>query len=123
MRTIDDRLAAIRARLDETQSALRDGTDVVIDGGLEYAQHDPVRVWIRKRGRRFDLADDATAVARAGRPTGWLKVSDRVVAEQGFNINRRGVIFVPAVEGRDIAALVCRLAEISRSVYLTLLEY
>jgi len=45
-----------------------------------------------------------------------------VVAAEGFNVNRRGVIFVPAVEGRDIAALVRRLALTSRTAYLTLLE-
>lgn len=123
MLTVDDRLAAIRARLDAAQQELRDGVEIAVDCELDYAEHDPVMIWIRKRGRRYDLDDDGAAVSRAGKPTGWLSVSDRVVAEQGFNINRRGAVFVPAVEGRDIAALACRLAEVSRTVYLTLLEY
>jgi hypothetical protein len=41
---------------------------------------------------------------------------------EGFNVNRRGALFVPAVEGRDIAMLALRLAETAGTVYLALLE-
>jgi hypothetical protein len=61
-------------------------------------------------------------VSLSGRPPGWLESVQRLVAAEGFNVNRGGVIFVPAVEGRDIAALVSRLALTSRTAYLTLLE-
>jgi hypothetical protein len=44
------------------------------------------------------------------------------VAEVGLNVNRRGVVFVSAVEGRDIASLVMQVAETSRAVYSTLLD-
>jgi hypothetical protein len=39
-----------------------------------------------------------------------------------MNVNRRGVVFVPAVEGRDIDALARRLGETSRACYFALLE-
>jgi hypothetical protein len=45
-----------------------------------------------------------------------------VVAEEGFNVNRAGVVFVPVVEGRDLALLVLRLADTSRAVFAELLE-
>ncbi len=41
---------------------------------------------------------------------------------EGFNVNRRGVIFVPAGAGSDIATLVARLAVLSRTVHVALLE-
>jgi hypothetical protein len=40
-----------------------------------------------------------------------------VVEREGPNVNRRGVGFVPAVEGRDIAALAARVADTSRAVH------
>ena len=59
---------------------------------------------------------------QAGRAPGWLERANRVVDAAGFNINRRGVVFVPAVAGRDIALLAVRLADASRAVYLAVLE-
>jgi hypothetical protein len=97
--------------------------EVTADTGLHYRAGDPVCIRVRRRGRHYDLTDDGAAVNRAGRPAGWLAVVDRLVAEDGFNVNRRGVLSVPAVDGRDIAALAARLAECSRRVYLTLLEH
>jgi hypothetical protein len=44
------------------------------------------------------------------------------VAEEGFNVNRAGVVFVPGFEGRDLAMLALRLADTSRAVYAELLE-
>jgi hypothetical protein len=58
----------------------------------------------------------------AGKPSGWLPVAKRVVAEEGFNVNRAGVVFVPVVEGRDLAMLALRLADTSRAVFAELLE-
>ncbi|HEX2109994.1 MAG TPA: hypothetical protein VHF67_00445 [Gaiellaceae bacterium] len=37
-------------------------------------------------------------------------------------MNRRGVVFVSAVEGRDLAALAARLAETSLAVHAALLD-
>lgn len=119
---VDDGLAAIRAALGPTQQEERDRGEVLVDTGLVYVQGHPVRIRIRRRAHRYDLTDDGAAVADAGRPAGWLEEIDRLVAEEGFNINRRGVVFVPAVHGRDIATLALRLAETSRAVYLALLD-
>ncbi len=96
--------------------------DISLDTRFEYGTGEPVRVTIRLRRRRYDLSDDGAAVARAGRPPGWREVMERQVGAGGFNVDRRGVVFVPVVEGRDIAALATRLAEASRSCYLSLLE-
>lgn len=96
--------------------------EVTVDSGLAYGTNVPVRVRIRRRGRRYDLTDDGAAAARAGLPAGWLKQADRLVADEGFNVNRRGVVFVPAVEGRDIAMLALRLADTSRRLYVALVE-
>ncbi len=79
-------------------------------------------IHVRHRGLRYDLNDDGAAVELAGKRRGWLELAQRVVAADGFNINRRGVVFVPAVEGRDIDDLCLRLGESSRQVYLALLE-
>ncbi|HEU5267689.1 MAG TPA: hypothetical protein VFU35_13360 [Jatrophihabitans sp.] len=117
MLSTDDRLAPIRAALDASWT-----DELILDTGVSYRPDDPVRIRIRRRERRYDLTDDGTAVRLAGQTPGWLEVTERLVAAAGFNVNRRGILFVPAVEGRDIAALALRLADTSRATYLTLLE-
>jgi hypothetical protein len=99
-----------------------DGSDTTVDSGLRYRFGEPVRIHVRRRGRRYDLSDDGAAVECARRRRGWLEVAQHVVAADGFNVNRRGAVFVPAVEGRDIDGLCARLAESSRQVYLAVLE-
>jgi hypothetical protein len=94
-----------------------------VDTGHAYADGDPVRILVRKRGRRCDLDDRGEAVAKAralGAPTGWLENADRLVAEEGFNVNRRGVMFVSAVEGRDLASLAQRLGACAYAVHAEL---
>lgn len=93
-----------------------------LDSGLVYGGHGPVEVHVRKRGRRYDISDGAGAVSAAGRPAGWLDAAERVVAEADLNVNRRGVVFVRVVEGRDVGALTRRVAEASLAVYEALLE-
>ena len=110
MLTVNDRLASIRAALRSMPQAASNHDEVTVESGLAYGTDAPVRVRIRRRGRRYDLTDDGAAATRAGMPAGWLKQADRLVADEGFNVNRRGVVFVPAVEGRDIAMLALRLA-------------
>ena len=63
-----------------------------------------------------------TAVELAGRPAGWLEPAERAVKALGWNINRDGVVFMQAVEGRDIDALVRRTGEASVAVLEALLE-
>jgi hypothetical protein len=108
--------------LQEALAALGDAGESTIDTGLTYRPGEAVLIRVRHRGRRYDITDDGAAVAKAGKPAGWLHDTERVVAGEGFNVNRSGVIFVPAVEGRDIASLTLRLAQTSRTVYLTLLD-
>jgi hypothetical protein len=96
--------------------------EIVLETALSYG-HEPVRVRVRKRGRRYDLTDDGAAVREAGTPgRGWLETAEHVVAREGMNVNRRGVVFVSAVEGRDLAALAARLAETSLAVHAALLD-
>ena len=97
---------------------LDDPDGLVIDTGTAYRRGEPVLI----RVRRYDITDEGRAVQQAGRAPGWLERANRVVDADGFNINRRGVVFVPAVAGRDIALLAVRLADASRAVYLAVLE-
>jgi hypothetical protein len=117
-----ERQAQVRAALDAAEPSLDEPDGTVLDAGVVYRSGEPVIIRVRRRGRRYDISDDGGAVRLAGRPPGWLDQADHVVAVQGFNVNRGGVVFVPAVAGRDIAALAVRLADSSRAVYLTLLE-
>ncbi len=99
-----------------------DGDETRIDTGRSYRSGDPVVVHVRHRGPRYVLSDDGAALDRAGKRPGWFDVAQHVVAADGFNINRRGTVFVPAVEGRDLDELCSRLGDASRRVYLAVLE-
>ena len=90
--------------------------------GATYRAGESVEIRMRRRGRRIDLDDGGRAVELAGRPDGWLEVAEHVVAAEGFNVNRAGVVFVPLHEGRDVDALAGRLAECSVAVYAALLD-
>jgi hypothetical protein len=95
----------------------------IIDSGLSYTEDQPIRIRVRRRGHRYVIDDGGTAAELAGRPPGWLKVAERVVDEFWLNVNRRGVVFVPAVAGGvDRAWLVRRVAETSAALYAELLE-
>ncbi len=111
----------IRAELEGALGG-RESAETTVASGLIYGD-DPIVVHVRKRGRRYDLDDGGGAIERVGRPPGWLRMADAVVAEAGLNVNRAGVVFVPAIEGRDLAALALKVAEASRAVYVELLEY
>jgi hypothetical protein len=91
----------------------------VVEPGPEHVRGAPVRVRIRHRDRRYDIDDAGEAVRRAGRPPGWLDAARR--AAEPININRAGVVFVQAVEGRDIDALARLVADRSIAVHDTLL--
>jgi hypothetical protein len=95
---------------------------MMLETGQTFVPGEPTRIFIRKRGRNYDLDDRGRATELARKPTGWLPIAQRVVAEEGFNVNRAGVVFVPAFEGRDLALMALRLAETSRAVFNELLE-
>jgi hypothetical protein len=94
----------------------------VHETGLTYVPGRLIRIRVRRRGIRYDIDDMGGAVAIAGRPAGWPAAAERTVAALGWNVNREGVVFVQAVEGRDIDALVRRTAEASATVLDALLE-
>jgi hypothetical protein len=82
-------------------------------------------IHVRKRGIRYDLDDEGAAVARAramGAPREWLAIAEDVVDAEGFNVNRRGVVFVQVVEGRDVAAIAGRLGDCAERVHTALLD-
>jgi hypothetical protein len=95
----------------------------VIDTGRTFGDGEPVLVHVRKRERRYLVSDRGRATEKTGRPPGWREVAADVVAEESLNMNRTGVIFVPAVEGGlDLAWLVMRVADVALRVYAELLE-
>jgi ankyrin repeat protein len=119
-----ERLDRIAADLEAAQRGWGERGETVLEGGVDYVAGEPVRVRVRRRGRNLTIDDEGAAVARAGRPDGWLDVARRV-AEDGFwlNVNRRGVVFVPAFEGRiGVPWLVLRVADAAAAVYQELLE-
>ena len=119
-----DRLGRIRADLSAAEAGWGELGEGMFDTGTAYVEGDPVRVLVRKRGSRYDINDEAAAVERAGRPAGWLEAAERAVAEYWLNVNRRGVVFVGAVEGgvADRPWLVLRIGDASLAVYQALLE-
>jgi hypothetical protein len=120
IRGADPSLARLRAALAEGLAGGQEQATVVLETEETYGA-EPVRVTVRKRGRRYRLGDGGRAVELAGRPEGWLAAAERVVAQTGLNVNRRGEVFVPAVEGRDLASLARRVAITSRDVLSALL--
>lgn len=112
----------LRAEL-ERELAGRERAEMTLASGLTHGGADPILVHVRKRGHRYDLDDGGAAVDRAGRPSGWLPIAKAVVDENGMNVNRAGIVFVPAVEGRDLARLALSVASASRAVYAELLEH
>jgi hypothetical protein len=117
-----DQLGAIRSALDTERESWGETGETTLDTGYSFVVGEPVQIFVRKRGRRYDLDDRGRATQLAGKPNGWFPVAQRIVAEDGFNVNRVGVVFVPAVEGRDLALLAMRLAGTSRTVFAELLE-
>ena len=114
-----DLAGSINARLREN---VAEAADITVDTDLRYTPGDPVRVRIRHRDHRYDIDDDGAAVRLAGKPPGWLVRAERLVALEGMNVNRRGVVSVPAVEGRDTGALAAKIARCSHAVYCALLD-
>jgi hypothetical protein len=121
--------SVLAAELDAALDALGERGEVSLDSGLTYGGGLPVVVVIRKRPRGsggwLELADDGRAVEAAGRPAGWLRVAEHVVAELDLNVNRRGVVFVASPGWRDdewLHSLAERVADASLAVYEALLE-
>jgi hypothetical protein len=103
-------------------ATLRGRRKRVLEPGPAYVSGRPVRVRLRIRGRRQDLDDFRAAVRAAGTPDGWFEIAERLVAAAGLNVNRRGVVFLPTVAGRDVEALARKVADTSLALYQELLE-
>jgi hypothetical protein len=115
-------LERTRAALAEASENWGERGEARIGTGLRFGDGEEVEILVRKRGRRYDLSDEGAAVRKADvKGSAWLEVAERVVAAEGMNVNRKGVVFVPAVEGRDLASLTVRLAETVVAVYDELL--
>jgi hypothetical protein len=117
-----DALEVVRAELGDP-AEWRDGERVVTTE-LRYADGEPVSVRLRRRGRRYEIDDEGAAVATARwfGVSDWREVATEIVDAHDLNVNRRGVVFVPAVEGRDLAWLAFRVARCSYAVHAELLE-
>jgi hypothetical protein len=89
---------------------------------LSYAPGRRVRIRVRRRQHRYDIDDLGGAIQIAGRPPGWRELVERIVREPGWNISREGVVFVTAVEGRDIERLVEGTARASLAALDAILE-
>jgi hypothetical protein len=101
---------------------VEDREETVVETGVRYGDGEPVRVRVRRRGHRYTIDDDGAAVAKAGRPPGWLEVVRPIVEDDYWvNVNRRGVVFVPTVR-KAPPALVDRIAECSAAVYDRLVD-
>jgi hypothetical protein len=105
-------LAAHEVRRDETATT-----------GLAYRPGDPVRVTVTHRAQRTSVSDEGAAVQRAGRPTGWTAVAERLERDRNVNVTRQGVVWLPVVAaGPDEQAVLQRIAEASLALYQDLLE-
>ena len=121
----DERLQRLALALAEARSGWDELGEALIDGGVHYVAGDPVLVRVRKRGYRYTIDDDGGAVARAGRPAGWLELARRIAEDDYWlNVNRVGTVFVPTVEGRlnAMAWLCTRVADASAALYEGLIE-
>ena len=88
-------------------------------------QSGAIAIAVEKRVHWYHLKDRGEAVARAralGAPGDWLTIAERVVAEEGFNVNRSGVVFVSVTDGRDVASIVLRLSDCAERVQAALLD-
>jgi hypothetical protein len=84
-----------------------------------------IPIAVEKRGHWYHLKDRGEAIARArtlGAPGDWLAIAERVVAEEGFNVNRSGVVFVSVTEGRDVANILLRVSDCAERVQAALLD-
>jgi len=97
--------------------------DRVVDTGFEYLPGDRVVVRVVRREGRTRISDDGAAVERAGKPTGWRDVAERIDDELIVNISRQGAVWLPlSRRGPDEEAIVRRIGEASLALYQDLLE-
>jgi hypothetical protein len=97
-------------------------TQEQIETGRTYGSSEPVIIRVTRRGTKVTIDDAGAAVRLAGRPRAWLERADRVVRSAGVNVNRRGVVFVPAVGEARVDRLVALVTATSLELYDALLD-
>jgi len=65
-----DRLEAIRAALGEALASWGKSGETMLETGQLFVPGEPTRIFIRKRGRSYDLDDRGRATELAGKPSG-----------------------------------------------------
>jgi hypothetical protein len=90
--------------------------------GRTYGSSEPVVIRVVRRDSKLTIDDDGAAVRLAGRPAGWHERAGRIVEATGVNVNRRGVVFVPATDEARLGRLVDLVATASLEVYDALMD-
>lgn len=90
--------------------------------GRTYGTSEAVVIRVVRRDGKLTIDDDGAAVRLAGRPAGWHERADRIVGATGANVNRRGVVFVPATNEAQLDRLVDLVATTSLEVYDALID-
>ncbi len=70
----------------------------IVDTGLTYGPGEPVRIRIRRRGRRYDLDDLGDAVRLGGKRPGWRQAAEWAV--EPMNVSRQGDRLRPGRRGQ-----------------------
>jgi hypothetical protein len=71
--------------------------ELIVDSGLSYDGHTPVRLHVKKRATRLDLSDGGGALAAAGVEHRDLELPDHIpFGDYSVNVSRMGVVFVGA---------------------------
>ena len=95
----------------------------VVDTGLEYLPGDRVRLRVVHRDQRTTVSDDGAAVERAGCPTGWREVAQRIENDLVVNISRQGAASLPVMSrGPSEDVVIRRIGEASLALYQDLLD-
>jgi hypothetical protein len=113
--TNEQRLQGIREQLEPPWA---ENEERVVETGA-------IPIGVERRAHWFHMKDRGEAIARAraiGAPDDWHAVAERRVAEDGFNVNRSGVVFVSVTEGRDVASILLRLSDCAERVQAALLD-
>ena len=97
-------------------------TQEQIETGRTYGSSEPVIIRVTRRGTKVTIDDAGAAVRLTGRPRAWLERADRIVRSAGVNVNRRGVVFVPAVGEARVDRLVALVTATSLELYDALLD-
>ena len=94
--------------------------DELLTTGLDYREGEPVV--LRVVQHRFPyVRDDGAAVEKAGRPTGWRGIAERIARERVVNVSRNGVVSLPVVPP-GLPAIAERIGSASLTLYEELLE-